>query len=126
MVREAYVQDMPKISLLMQEWGLGAHHINYVSDIGFVVPDGDKINGAAFLYTTNSPMAHMEAFVVNRKIPKKMRSSVIDALILKVIDAAKSMGFKCLIAEPSFDRSQSRLLEHGFRESGVRKFLMEF
>lgn len=85
-----------------------------------------KIVGAAFLYTTNSPMAIVDSFVVDKDLNRLGRNFVIENLLAAVTALAYEWDYKFLLAEPRFSKSEKRLQELGFTEFRPGSYILRF
>ena len=125
-IRAYHHDDRSKVNKLYNDWNLPKETIDYISESGFVVVKNGHIKGAAFLYTTNSPISMIDCFVVDRYEEKKSKDEIIDGLIETMVDRARKQGSKAIIAEPRFVKSFQRLKKHGFSEFKTGRFWRGF
>lgn len=125
-IRTANSEDTKEIGALFEQWGMPCKTMEFASETGFAVCNDNGIQGAAYLYKTNSPVSIIDMFVINKDLPKEEKETAIDLLIAALVVNSKKMGYRVIMAEPRFAKSIDRLKKHGFTEMKPGTFWMEF
>ncbi len=77
--------------------------------IGFIVPDVC----ACFLYQTDSDLAFMDGLIANPIAKKEARDEGLDIIGNLILDEAKRLGFKRVVALSKLDAVANRTVKNG-------------
>lgn len=95
--------------------------LELLSDIGLIIDD----IACGFLYTTNSKLGILEAFISNPYSDKNDRDLALNRITLDLIDIAKSKGIKVLKCDTKIDAIVNRAIKFGFVNIGQFKTLIK-
>lgn len=128
---DAYLpeRDEAELKVMFEKYGMSEGITEALSETGYLARQNDKdgrIVGAAFLYTTNSPMAIIDSFGVDKDLNREERNFVIEHLLAATTALAYEWGYKFILAEPKFPKSERRLEALGFKEFRPGSYILRF
>ncbi len=82
----------------------------WLSDLGFQV----RGLAAGWLITTNTARAMIEDFVSNPDAPKSERRAAVEAVEARIIEEARSRGFRYILGSTNLETMRERALRLGY------------
>lgn len=92
MIRRYTDLDYESVMKWFDSWGMKRIHRNVLSTYGFIIPNV----AASWIYTTNSDLCYIENLIRNKEVKNCQKE--IELLLDTCIKAAKSMGYKFIMA----------------------------
>lgn len=119
-------EHMKRLEELFTQHSYDSDLVNFTSNAGFTVLKDGIIVGAAFLFTTNSPVSYIDMFVVDKNLSREDRNLAIETLLAAIVALSLEWGYKVILAVPRFTKSEKRLLDLGFTEFKSGSYMMRF
>lgn len=115
MVARVYTPaDIHAVDAMFKEHDKDGSPLDLAPSSGVVVEEDGEIMGVSFLYMTNSPIAMLDLSCVRKSLDKDKRNQVLDLLIVALQNMAKHYGYKYIVCDPIYKKSERRLIDHGF------------
>jgi len=89
-------------------------HHSEIPKIGFVAYEGKDMVAMGFIRRVEGNYGQLDGLVSNPDMPPKLRSQAIDLVTQKIIEKAKSLKIKTLVAFTKDKNTLVRSFSHGF------------
>jgi hypothetical protein len=106
--------DYDMIAKWHGEWEKECPPKDLLSSCGFIVEECV----AGFLYSTDSKVCFLDCFISDPHVTKAERDEALDVLVAVLVDHAKGLENKVVIANSINGNIKSRALKHGFGFAG--------
>lgn len=98
----------------LNNWLLEPKSAKDLTSRTFMAKKGNEVIGVAALRLCEGPACYLESLATNPKASSQDRNDAIHALTLRIIDAAKALGYEMLRAQSRVDTIISRAKQLGF------------
>lgn len=109
--------DYLKVSAWWEKQGWPSIPLEMLPKTGFIMEDAEGGLCAGWLYKTDSKFAWLEWIVANPARPFELRGRALDVLMLRLVETARSSGFKAVFSSINNERLINRYKKHGFKET---------
>lgn len=106
--------DYEMISKWYGDWEQECPPKDCLAAIGFIVEE----SVAGFLYTTNSRVCMIDSFISSTEITGLERDTALDVLVHSLMDAAKELDNRVIVANSIQGTIRNRALKNGFSYIG--------
>lgn len=110
-------QDYEEVASWWKAHKWPAIPLDMLPKTGFIVEEPRGKMCAGWLYKTDSKIAWIEFIVSSPHTMQEIRGKSLDLLMVRLVETAKSMGFKSIFSSINNPRLVDRYKKHGFIET---------